>query len=589
MPGLGIGISPIFRRPLNSGGSFNYDGILAIRAGQSNNTSRFNIPGNLPAPQQGVLSGVYNWSYNGGVPAFTSYQSGVNDSYGSNIYLPAASGGVGFWKDFNNIADRFAISNSLAYKLKNTYGVDSYLVPCALGGTALDVLGLGEYQGATWDSATSDSLFDNLVTQITSAWNYSVALGKNLYPVITWNQGENDAANATMAANYYTNLVAFEADLRTALSSLSPLFLTCPFIVTSLRADSSLTYHDTVQRAQVAFVENTANAYMQYMFKDSTPLSSDGQHYTPIVDSYGGILGAINAGEEEADFIYKLVVNPFVNDGYNKVVGGDKSTSGDYNYYDFKTHGVLQTFIATRSIDNLILVGGGGSGGGGGGTAAGGGGGGEAEVRTNYTITVSKKPIYIGAGGIPCVDAGQSIHYQGYNGGNTTFDGITALGGGGGGGYSASGVDGVNNGLNGGNGGGSAAYITAGASGTGTYNGGAATSHPGQGGGGAGAGANGVDGTLNVGGDGGDGYQWVDGIYYGGGGGASSLIGKTAGNGGLGGGGNGQERNATLATQGTDYLGGGGGSISASSGLGGLGEPVPGGIGRAKFRIKFQN
>ena len=568
--------------------SFNYDGLLIGTLGQSNATSRFNIPGNLPAPQQAVLSGIYNWSDNGGTPAFTAYQSGVNDSYGTNIYLPAAAGGVGFYKDFNNVADRFAISNSFGYKLKNTYNTDCYFVPCALGGTALDVLGLGEYQGATWDSNTADSLFDNAVTQITAAWNASVLAGKSLYPVITWTQGENDAANLTMANNYYANLVTFEADLRTALSSLSPLFLTCPFILNSLRPDESGTYHDTVQRAQVAFVENTPNAYFQYMFTDRTPLQ-DGQHYTPITDTYVGQLGAINAGEDMADFVYNLVINPFANDGYNKIVGGDKSISGDYNYYDFKTHGILQTFIAAAPIDDVLLVGGGGSGGSGGGTSAGGGAGGGVEVETNYSITVSKKAVYIGAGAIPTVDAGVDAYWQGYNGGDTTFDGLTASGGGGGGGYSVDGTNGKNNGLNGGNGGGAASYLNAGTAGTGTYNGGSATSHPGQAGGGAGAGSNGGNGTLNVGGDGGDGYTWIDGITYGGGGGASCTVGETPGNGGTGGGGAGQERNVTLAIAGTDYLGGGGGAISASAGLGGLGEPVPGGIGRAKFRVKFQN
>jgi len=567
-----------------SGGSFNYDGLLIGTLGQSNATSRFNIPGNLPAPQQAVLSGVYNWAYNGGTPTFTAYQSGVNDSYGSNIYLPAAAGGVGTWKDFNNIADRFAISNSLGYKLKNTYNTDCYFVPCALGGTALDVLGLGEYQGATWDSNTSQSLFDNAVTQITAAWNASVSDNKNLYPVITWTQGENDAANATMAANYYSNLVTFEADLRTALGSLSSLFLTCPFIVNSLRADSSLTYHDTIQRAQVLFVENTPNAYFQYMFTDRTPLQ-DGQHYTPITDTYVGQLGAINAGEDLADFVYNLKINPYANDGYNKIVGGDKSISGDYNYYDFKTHGVLQTFIAARPIDNILLLGGGGSGGSGGGTSGGGGGGGEALPYTNYSISVSKKSIYIGAGGIATIDAGGSAYYYGNDGEDTIFDSNTANGGGGGGGYNAP------NGRNGGNGGGAGNFPTAGTGGTGTQkNGGSSVIYTaGTGGGGGGASADGVNGTITVAGNGGNGYTWVDGVTYGGGGGGACTIGNTRGLGGTGGGGNGQERDTLLQSSGTDYLGGGGGGISSSTGIGGIGEPTIGGIGRVKFRVKFQN
>jgi len=585
-PIVGNGVPFTALRTTSAGGGtpFNYDGLLICTLGQSNATSRFNIPGNLPAPQQAILSGVYNWSYNGGVPAFTAYQSGVNDSYGSNINLPAAAGGVGTWKDFNNIANRFSISNSFGYKLKNTYNTDSYFVPCALGGTALDVLGLGEYQGATWDSNTTQSLFDNAVTQITAAWNASIADNKNLYPVITWTQGENDAADATMAANYYTNLVSFEADLRTALSALSPLFSTCPFIINSLRADSSLTYHDTVQRAQVAFVENTSNAYFQYMFTDRTPLQ-DGQHYTPITDTYVGQLGAINAGEDLADFVYNLKISPYANDGYNKMVGGDKSTSGDYNYYDFKTHGLLQTFIAARPIDNVLLLGGGGSGGSGGGPSGGGGGGGEALPYTNYSISVSKKAIYIGAGGVATIDAGGSAYYYGNNGGDTSFNGNTATGGGGGGGYNSV------NGLNGGNGGGASNYPIAGIGGVGTQkNGGDAVIYTsGAAGGGGGASANGANGTSTVGGNGGNGYTWIDGITYGGGGGGACPMGSTRGLGGTGGGGNGQERDTLLQSSGTDYLGGGGGGIASSTGIGGIGQPTTGGIGRAKFRIKFQN
>lgn len=589
---IGNGIS-IFKGIRSSGSSpaFNYEGFFIPKLGQSNWTPRFNKTGNLPSPQQAVLTGVYNYSYNGGSPAFTPFQSSVNDNWGADIYLPASGGGVGPYKDFNNVANTFCMGNSLAYKMYNTYNKQTYFVPCSLGGTALDVLGLSEYSAATWDSNTVDSLYTNAITQITDAWNAAKLAGKNLYPIIIWNQGENDAADLTMANNYRTNIGVFEADLRADLTALDPLFATCPFIVTSLRADSSLTYHDTVQRAQVDFVANTSNAYLHYMFKDATPLSSDGQHYTPIVDNYVGVMGAINAGEELADLIYRLKINPFVDNGYISVIGGDKITAGDYNYYDFKTHGILETFIVPvgKTIDNLILVGGGGSGGSGGGTSAGGGAGGGKNVQVNYSISVSKKSIYIGLGGQATIDAGGSAYYQGYTGENTTFDVLTALGGGGGGGYSVDGLNGKNNGLNGGNGGGAASYLIAGTAGTGTFNGGAAFTHPGQAGGGGGAGEAGENGTLTKGGDGGDGYLWVDGVYYGGGGGASSLIGVTAGSGGLGGGGNGQERNATLAVAGTDYLGGGGGSISASAGIGGLGEPVPGGIGRAKFKIKFQN
>ncbi|MDR3355856.1 MAG: hypothetical protein LBO04_01565 [Spirochaetaceae bacterium] len=179
------------------------------------------------------------------------------------------------------------------------------------------------------------------------------------------------------------------------------------------------------------------------------------------------------------------------------VTGGTVSfgTVGNdvYETHTFTASGTFSSGIEINGA-SLLLVGGGGGGGG-----AGGGGAGGFLVVENKTLSAGAYPVQVGNGGAGSLTAG-------INGGDSTFDGYTAYGGGGGGAYvngdernglGGSGATGGNSKSGSGGGGGG---------GTGSTNGGAgifATNY--GGGGGGGAGGAGGDAKAGAGGAGGSG------------------------------------------------------------------------------------
>lgn len=114
--------------------------------------------------------------------------------------------------------------------------------------------------------------------------------------------------------------------------------------------------------------------------------------------------------------------------------GGTVTTSGNYKYHSFTSSGTFTVTAAPsgKYVDFIIIAGGGG------GAYQLGGGGGGVIVKSNQSITNGSYAVTVGAGGI----YGSS---QGTNGGNSVFNGLTALGGGGGGGLSG-GSGGASNG-----------------------------------------------------------------------------------------------------------------------------------------------
>lgn len=208
--------------------------------------------------------------------------------------------------------------------------------------------------------------------------------------------------------------------------------------------------------------------------------------------------------------------------------------------------GTSSVSAAANVTVDYLLVGGGGIGGS---TLHGGGGGGRVIPGTDV-LAVGSYSVVIGAGAT----------VANTNGGDSTFNGHTAKGGG----YGAV------TGNAGGSGGGSSATVV----GAGGIAGGAAVGPEGYGnaggmgdftgnaagGGGGGAGAKGRDASFNAGGAGGDGIASSIGgagvEYYGGGGGGNST--SSGGLGGLGGGGK-AGAGGNPGTAGVDGLGGGGG------------------------------
>jgi hypothetical protein len=245
-----------------------------------------------------------------------------------------------------------------------------------------------------------------------------------------------------------------------------------------------------------------------------------------------------------------------------------KASDGTFSSYS--TAFSFTTAVSfTYSIDYLMVAGGGA-----GGYQIGGGGGAGGYLANTTSVGLSIAfPIVIGAGG----SAVQSSSIV--NGSDTTFNSLTAVGGGGG-------AYGFNNGVSGNSGGsgggGAGSNATGGAGGSPTsgqgFAGGAGAGSDNFGSGGAGGGAaeagNTDGGNSNSAGGfyGGDGLNWQSlGTYYAGGGAGGYWTGTgTRGVGGLGGGGDGGS-NGSTGLAGSTNTGGGGGGGSYNGIIGGSG------------------
>jgi hypothetical protein len=194
---------------------------------------------------------------------------------------------------------------------------------------------------------------------------------------------------------------------------------------------------------------------------------------------------------------------------------------GGYTVHTFTSNGTFIMSEGSVTAEVLVVGGGGGSGmGDNSGVRNGGGGGAGGLIYKEHFFSVGSYSVVVGNGG----EGSNSIANKGSSGGNSIFDGLTAVGGGGGGSRSNA------NGANGGSGGGGAGLHTAGSTGgTGTqtsqtgdsgiygfgYSGGnGMTNGRAAGGGGAGG-----DGLVSGGGDG----KEIWGMIFAKGGGAKDV------------------------------------------------------------------
>lgn len=109
------------------------------------------------------------------------------------------------------------------------------------------------------------------------------------------------------------------------------------------------------------------------------------------------------------------------------ISGGDPYATADgiYEIRAFESPGTLT--VSTRCVDaEAIIIGGGGGGGRGGGGAGGG-------IATSFTLAPGSYPIVVGYGGTASSTSAVPNTVKGCPGGDTTFNGFTAIGGGGGG------------------------------------------------------------------------------------------------------------------------------------------------------------
>jgi hypothetical protein len=287
--------------------------------------------------------------------------------------------------------------------------------------------------------------------------------------------------------------------------------------------------------------------------------------------------------------------------GLGKLIasGGVETTSGAYKIHTFNSNGTFTVTSAPAgtTVDYLMVAGGGGGGATSRGNCGhGGGGAGGLIYRTGETITAGTYAVVIGTGGTGCINDATTPKANALNGNNSTFNGLTALGGGG----ANCGPFNVRNANDGGSGGGgqhsdngfllggNALQPGSASGGFGFKGGEGPVSNVGSpcwyGGGGGGAGAAGTNGSANVVAPGGIGRQYdISGTltYYAGGGGAGACEGSCSNSpGGLGGGGTGTGGTGTGPGQpGTDGLGGGGGAVTynalgSTGGKGGNGVVV---------------
>lgn len=246
-------------------------------------------------------------------------------------------------------------------------------------------------------------------------------------------------------------------------------------------------------------------------------------------------------------------------------VGGTETTYSIYKVHTFTSSGSFTVTSGTKNADYIIVAGGGG-----GGSDGGGGGGGGGVITGTATLSTGTYSVVVGGGGTQ----GTGNGVAGTNGGDSSFNSQTAIGGGQGGSWSRSLAD------NGGSGGGAGAQDGAnrglGTAGQGNNGGtgGSGSSYGSGGGGGAGAvGGNGSGNTPGAGGAG-EANDYLDGTtdYYAGGGGGAARTAVWTGpsSGGIGGGGRGGLNNAH-GENGTAGLGGGGGGGQENNYNGGNG------------------
>ena len=272
--------------------------------------------------------------------------------------------------------------------------------------------------------------------------------------------------------------------------------------------------------------------------------------------------------------------------------GGVITTVGEYRIHRFNSSSSF-TISSLRSssieVEYLIVAGGGGAG-----MDMGGGGGGGGVLNGNTILSTGTYTVTVGAGGVGAPAGGTNGQPSGHQftipataGGNSSFNGLTATGGGFGGSSYRGYTPGITGG-NGGSGGGASGYNDN----AGTFNGGSGTSGQGNrggnstaayySGGGGGASSAGVDSTSRP--DGGTGK--LTGIlgkpfHFGGGGGGASYSLSTGGFGGLGGGGGGALGTAPGGTGGLEWgqAGGGGSPGTWANTPGGNGGTNTGGGG----------
>jgi len=213
---------------------------LILMSGQSNNTERTLISGNITSPYTDVIPNIYSGNKLASTNPFTfpveAYQTGVNSWALSDTTM------YGWWV-------------YMAYKLGVTYGDKCTIVNDSLTSTPLSKT-LGPQP--CWDATETGELFD------TSRDNYYRPGIYRSNPLVKtfeiWNHGNRDADDLTAANAYYDNLVAYFDKRRETIANGGLGDPTLIPVIILFKTDYSYPYTSTVRAAQEQFVTDYPGA-----------------------------------------------------------------------------------------------------------------------------------------------------------------------------------------------------------------------------------------------------------------------------------------------------------------------------------------
>ena len=488
---------------------------------------------------------------------------------GGGVVWSYPAGAVGVWHMNDNWNDStINANNGIAYNGATFSSAAKFGAACgSFGGSGY----VQTSSGLPISTACTFSVWVNAASWIDSlVYPTAIGVGDNqscsfwvggAYSLYSFGLLMHDASFSTWAVIYATNSFSAASDAGV-----------WRHLVITYDANASPVGHVYKDGVELSTYHNqTAHSLSGMSFVSFGRDAADGYYWPGLMDEVAIFNRALASNE-----VHDLYVNDA---GVYGAVAPDIVTTGGYMVATFTNSSIpgILTLGSTKSCD-ILCIGGGGGGGDGLGTAsgqiAGGAGGGGGYIYTNITLAAGTYYAQVGGGGFGQVDGGVAQT----SGRSSTFNGLTAYGGGYGGSYNEGDVGG-----SGGSGGGGVYYAAGGAGTTGQ---GYAGGHgPGDhsvwpGGGGGGAFTNGQDGVAgSIGANGGGGItNSISGSpqgYAGGGGGG--VVGGTAGTANCGGG-NGSADTSTAAS-GSPNTGGGGGGGGGSNGGSGNGNGGNGGNG----------
>ena len=220
-----------------------------LLGGQSNMAGVGSDAADLTGAHANPFPNVQIWQ--DGVSNFVDLRAGFNSNFGSG-------GGFGAEIGFG-----FALEAARQNGTADTEEI--YLVKYALGST--DLAEDWDINGTNNTYAAFNNWVGNALADLTSSGiNYEVE-------AMLWAQGENDAFNATQAANYETNLTDFIADIRLRYGQ------GIDFLIGRLHDElpNGFTEDDVVRSAQIAVANADPQNYL--IDTDDFQVSDDSVHY----------------------------------------------------------------------------------------------------------------------------------------------------------------------------------------------------------------------------------------------------------------------------------------------------------------------